>query len=213
MTRRQRLSEQLRGVHSGLLAFCLVLVLAGVVLPSAKSENAFEAARVTPSQPIQLIVPSIKLRSKIIPIEVDQNGTLDPPEDVDLVGWWKRSAKPGAAKGQTVLTGHTVHSGGGVMDKLGKIDKGSRVQVKTGKATLNYKVTKVKTYTTAQVAKYAQTLFAQDRERGRLVLVTCTDWENGVYQSNIIVFADPDGVDKSSEKKDQQDEPVRAKAA
>src|SRR3546814_5826556 len=99
------------------------------------------------------------------------------------------------------------------MDKLGKIDKGSRVQVKTGKATLNYKVSKVKTYTTAQVAKYAQTLFAQDRERGRLVLVTCTDWENGVYQSNIIVFADPDCVDKSSEKKDQKDAQFRAKAA
>lgn len=190
---RQRLGEHLRGVHSGFLAFCLVLVLAGLVLPSASLGPAPGSFDVTASAPVQLIVPSIKLKSNVIPIEVDKNGTLDPPADVHIVGWWKRSAKPGAGKGQTVITGHTVHSGGGVMNKVGTLEPGARVQVRTGEATLNYKVTAVKVYSRKQVVKYADALFGQGEERGRLVLITCTDWKDGVYQSNVIVFADPDG--------------------
>jgi len=88
----------------------------------------------SPATPVKLIIPSQKLRAAIRPIEVNSSNVLDPPSNVREVGWWSRSVRPGADHGQTVLTGHTVHDGGGVMDHLGKLHAGDvvRVVVETG---------------------------------------------------------------------------------
>ena len=127
----------------------------------------------------------------MIDIEVDPDGVLSPPSDVSEVGFWQRSAVPGALEGQTVITGHTVHTGGGVMNELGELGKGDDVRVRFDGEFTSYEVTEVETLTRAEVAEQAYDLFAQDREEGRLVLVTCTDWDGSVYQSNIIVYAEP----------------------
>ena len=127
-------------------------------------------------------------------IEIDPDGVLNPPADVSVVGWWKRSAKPGAATGQTLITGHTVHTGGGVMNKLGDLKAGDLIQVQTKAGTVDYRATRVTVFTKAQLAKHAKALFGQNRKKNRLVLVTCTGWTGYDYTSNIIVFADPLGV-------------------
>jgi LPXTG-site transpeptidase (sortase) family protein len=137
-----------------------------------------------------LYVPSIDLLAPIVNIELDQDAVLSPPADPDIVGWWQRSAEPGAHRGQTVMTGHTVHSGGGVMNKLGDLVKGDVVRVRDEGRVIEYRVTDVATLSRAEVAENAQMLFGQDREKGRLVLVTCTDWVDGVYLSNIIVVGE-----------------------
>jgi LPXTG-site transpeptidase (sortase) family protein len=137
-----------------------------------------------------LYVPSIDLLAPIVKIELDQDAVLSPPADPDIVGWWQRSAEPGARRGQTVMTGHTVHSGGGVMNKLGDLVKGDVVRVRDEGRVIEYRVTDVATLSRAEVAENAQMLFGQDREKGRLVLVTCTDWVDGVYLSNIIVVGE-----------------------
>jgi hypothetical protein len=41
-----------------------------------------------------------------------------------------------------------------------------------------------------QVAQRAEELFDQSVP-GRLVIVTCTDWDGEVWRSNIITIADP----------------------
>jgi LPXTG-site transpeptidase (sortase) family protein len=137
-----------------------------------------------------LYVPSIDLLAPIVKIELDQDAVLSPPADPDIVGWWQRSAEPGARRGQTVMTGHTVHSGGGVMNKLGDLVKGDVVRVRDEGRVIEYRVTDVATLSRDEVAENAQMLFGQDREQGRLVLVTCTDWVDGVYLSNIIVVGE-----------------------
>jgi LPXTG-site transpeptidase (sortase) family protein len=137
-----------------------------------------------------LYVPSIDLLAPIVKIELDQDAVLSPPADPDIVGWWQRSAEPGARRGQTVMTGHTVHSGGGVMNKLGDLVKGDVVRVRDEGRVIEYRVTDVATLSRDEVAENAQMLFGQDREKGRLVLVTCTDWVDGVYLSNIIVVGE-----------------------
>ena len=96
---------------------------------------------------MRLVVPALKIRAPIKPIEVNDRQVLDPPRNPRDVGWWKRSARPGATQGQTVLTGHTVHTGGGVMDRLGKLRKGQNVKVVTRKGTMVYRTTKVVTWT------------------------------------------------------------------
>jgi hypothetical protein len=48
----------------------------------------------------------------------------------------------------------------------------------------------VTTYRKASLAKRAAQLFDQG-VRGRLVLVTCEDWNGAVYLSNVVVVALP----------------------
>src|SRR5690348_4823575 len=121
------------------------MVIAGFAIPSpglsaAGPDTGYGQGRyhalAHPSVPTLLIVPSISLRSPIVPIGVDAAGVLTPPADVSEVGWWRGSAKPGALTGQTLITGHTVHTGGGVMNRLGDLRPGAVVQVKDRKSVV-----------------------------------------------------------------------------
>jgi LPXTG-site transpeptidase (sortase) family protein len=138
-----------------------------------------------------LIVPTIGLAAPIIDIALDPDGVLTPPADYTVVGHWEDSAEPGATTGQTVVTGHTVHTGGGVMNRLADVADGDPLQIRSDGVLVDYRVRKVVTLSKEQVAERAETLFGQDRGRGRLVLVTCTDWDGADYASNVVVFADP----------------------
>lgn len=191
--------DRLGGLSTRLFVLFLAMVIAGFVIPSpgiAGGDQPGTAYRslAAPSKPVRLIVPEIGLKAPIVPIEIASDGVLTPPSDVHEVGWWKRSAKPGATSGQTLITGHTVHTGGGVMNELGDLRPGSLIEVQTPRGTVDYRATKVFVYTKAEVAQHAQELFSQKRKRIRLVLVTCTGWTGHDYTSNIIVFADQLGV-------------------
>ena len=144
--------------------------------------------------PTRLVVPALGVRAPITPIEVSPSGVLDPPEDVDVVGWWKRSMRPGATRGQTVLTGHTVHTGGGVLDDLGDLRPGQVVRVVTPRGAMVYRTTRVVTLSKAELAARSKDLFGQERNRTRLVLITCTDWNGSDFESNVVAFARPLGV-------------------
>lgn len=143
--------------------------------------------------PHRLVVPSLDIRAPLDPIEVTPEGVLTPPDDGDVVGWWQRSAHPGSRQGQTVVTGHTFQSGPAAMNRLGTVDKGAVVRVHDDGVVVSYRVRRTVKYSVAEVAERAYDLFAQDRGDGRLVMVTCTDYVDGDYQSNVIVFAEPVG--------------------
>lgn len=181
-------------IMTWLMILAVLLMVVGLVVPAGPLPDS--EAEETPAYVLSpgrdaLLVPSIKLEAPIVPIELDQAGVLSPPADTDIVGWWKRSAQPGANKGQTVVTGHTVHAGGGVMNRLGDVGPGDVVKIRDEGRLISYRVTKAFVYSKAELAANANDLFAQDRRKGRLVLVTCTDWVKGDYLSNIIVFATP----------------------
>jgi LPXTG-site transpeptidase (sortase) family protein len=186
------------GTYSSvLLGICAFIAGAGFLMPSpeepAKAAPGF-APMAAPAAPVRLVVPSLKIRAPILPIEINEQQVLDPPRNPRDVGWWKRSAQPGAEKGQTVLTGHTVHTGGGVMDRLGKLRRGQVVRVVTPKGTMVYRATRVVTWSKAELAEHAVDIFAQERKDTRLVLITCTGWTGSSYTGNIVVFAQPLGV-------------------
>jgi hypothetical protein len=46
-------------------------------------------------------------------------------------------------------------------------------------------------YSRAELADNSRKLFGQDTGSGRLVLVTCTDWNGASYDNNVVVFARP----------------------
>jgi LPXTG-site transpeptidase (sortase) family protein len=197
-----RAGDRVGGLSKRIFVLILAMVIAGFAIPSPGvgtpgpgfKEHSQYHPLARPATPEQLIVPSIDLRAPVLPIEVHSNGTLYPPSDYHEVGWWTGSAKPGATSGQTLITGHTVHTGGGVMDRLGGLRPGDLIKVRTKIGTVEYLATKIFVYTKAQLAKHRQDLFGQDRKDYRLVLVTCTGWTGTEYTSNIIVFASELGV-------------------
>jgi len=184
------------GSLPGAILVILVAVAAYAFLVPSKADSApsgFQPLS-APATPVRLVVPSLKIRAPILPIEVNDQQILDPPRNPRDVGWWQRSARPGAQKGQTVLTGHTVHTGGGVMDRLHKLHRGKLVKVVTPKGTMQYRTTRVVTWTKDQLAERAVAIFAQKRANPRLVLITCSGWTGSDYTSNVVVFAKPLGV-------------------
>lgn len=188
--------QQPRSLPAIVAGVALVLLAVGLLWPSIPGiGGSDDSDRPTISLPNAasadlLQIPSIELDAPIDPIEIDPKGVLTPPDDIDRVGWWQRSAEPGATRGQTVITGHTVRAGGGVMNQLKKVEKGAEVLVHADGEVAKYAVVGIKKLSQAQVSARAEALFGQDRKDGRLVLVTCEDWVNGVYQSNVIVFAE-----------------------
>jgi LPXTG-site transpeptidase (sortase) family protein len=185
----------------------LAMVIVGFVIPSpgiatnprTETGKPLYLPLAKPSNPELLIIPDIHVRAPVVPIDISSNSVLSPPDVVKEVGWWRRSAKPGSPTGQTLLTGHTVHNGGGSMDRLGEVRPGALIQIRTPRGTIDYEATKVFVYTKKKVAEHADELFSQKRARNRLVLVTCTGWTGHDYTSNIIVFADPLGVRQAPE--------------
>ncbi len=157
-----------------------------------ESDSVQEDAPDTTDQgPDEILVPSIDIEAPLVPIELASDGVLTPPADTDVVGWWDGSAEPGSGEGQTVVTGHTVSTGGGVMNELPKVDVGAVVQVRDEGTVYDYRVTGVFKLTKEQVAAAADQLFGQGSQGGKLVLVTCTDYHDGDYDSNVIVWAEP----------------------
>ena len=180
---------------SALIGVSLVMVAAGLLLPSSDATpSSGYHSMAAPARPVRLVVPALKIRAPILPIEVDAQQVLDPPRNPRDVGWWQRSARPGSKLGQTVLTGHTVHTGGGVMDDLAKLHKGQVVRVVTPKGTMTYRTTKVITWSKAELTRHAVDIFAQKRSDVRLVMITCSGWTGSYYTSNVVVFAKPLGV-------------------
>jgi sortase (surface protein transpeptidase) len=193
-------NDSARSAASGIAPLVLVaaaLVAVGLVMPSGHAGNGrHERARPVVAlaaigAPDRLVVPSVGIDAPVVPIETSTDGVLAPPADVDTAGWWQRSAEPGARAGQVLVTGHTVHDGDGSMDAMGGVTAGDRVRLRSGGQTALYRATAVAEYSRAEVADQARKLFGQDRGHGRLVLVTCADWNGEDYESNIIIFADP----------------------
>ena len=190
---------RLGGFVVGLIVLCGAMVGVGLLLPAGSAETAGYHSMAAPARPVRLVIPALRIRAPIEPIQVDQ-GVLDPPHNPRDVGWWRQSARPGATHGQTVLTGHTVHTGGGVMDHLGRLHKGQLVKVVTRKGTMVYRTTQVVTWSKPELAKRSVELFGQQRKDERLVLITCTGWTGKEYTSNVVVFAEPLGVPDAKKK-------------
>ena len=139
--------------------------------------------------PVRLVVPRLGVNAPVIGISAT-NGVLLPPGDPQTLGWWSGGARPGAVYGGALITGHTVHTGGGAFDDLDTLDAGDTVRVATPDGVLRYVVSGVATYRKATLAADAERIFSQSVP-GRLVLVTCEDWNGEIYLSNAVVFAAP----------------------
>jgi LPXTG-site transpeptidase (sortase) family protein len=134
-------------------------------------------------------IPALDITAPVVPVRAPGR-TLVPPRDPSRLGWWVDGARPGAARGSALIAGHTVHTGGGALDDLEELRKGDAVAVRTDRGTVHYVVDRVRVYGKGRIADDATRLFSQDVP-GRLVLVTCEDWDGERYLSNVVVTASP----------------------
>jgi len=141
--------------------------------------------------PYRLVVPALDIDAPVVSIAMSRDRVLDPPANPRDVGWWNGSAEPGAASGQTVVTGHTVHTGGGQLDHLGSMRPGTEIELSTPQGQASYVATKVFSLAKPEVAARTTELFGQARQHNRLVLVTCGDWTGSEYLTNVFVLAKP----------------------
>ncbi len=142
-----------------------------------------------PGAPREVVVRRLGVAAPVLPIKAP-GGTLIPPGDPQELGWWAAGARPGERRGSVLVTGHTVHDGGGALDDLETLRRGDAVRVRTDRGWLRYAVRTVRVYDKGSVARDAGRLFSQDVP-GRLVLVTCEDWDGERYLSNVVVTAVP----------------------
>lgn len=140
-----------------------------------------------PGRPDRITLPTLGISAPVLSIRA-QGGSLIPPKDPRQVGWWSDGAQPGARKGSAVITGHTVHSGGGAFDDIDMLRPGATIVVNTSRGALKYEVTKITTYRKQALARHAAKVFDQSVP-GRLVLITCEDWDGTAYLSNAVIFA------------------------
>ncbi|WP_432948066.1 class F sortase [Kribbella sp. CA-253562] len=160
------------------------------VAPGTNAKPSSQRPKVVPARPgrpSRISVDQLGITAPVVPISAD-GGELTPPSNPSTVGWWSQGAQPGAERGSAVITGHTVHDGGGAFDDLEQVLPGSVVTVTTSRGALRYQVTSVTTYRKRTLAAAAGKLFDQG-VAGRLVLVTCEDWNGEVYLSNVVVVA------------------------
>jgi LPXTG-site transpeptidase (sortase) family protein len=142
-----------------------------------------------PGAPRLVRIPVLAVSAPVVPVQAPGR-TLVPPSDPQRLGWWADGARPGAARGSALITGHTVHTGGGALDDLEDLGRGDAVVVRTDRGVVRYAVDRVRVYSKGRIARDAAALFSQ-QVPGRLVLITCEDWDGVRYLSNVVVTATP----------------------
>jgi LPXTG-site transpeptidase (sortase) family protein len=156
----------------------------------ANEGGPFDGIRLrSAGKPLEVSVPRLHVDSPVVPIS-GQSGSLLPPSDPQQLGWWKEGKAVGSQYGTAVVTGHTVHTGGGALDHLDKLVTGDSVRVRTDAGWIKYVVQRTRIYSTEQLARDADKIFRPDGI-GRLVLITCDDWNGSIYLSNAVVIATP----------------------
>ena len=156
-----------------------------------KGARPTKSARKGLDGPYTLLIPRIGVNARVVPIQTDAQRVLNPPKDPSVAGWWSDGATPGSRRGSAVLVGHTVrNSGGGVFDDVGDLDRGDAIEVEGSDSALGYRVKSVEVLSKDEVARQAEEIFAQSGA-GRLVIITCDDWDGTAWRSNIVTVATP----------------------
>ncbi|MER8002729.1 sortase [Streptomyces sp. NPDC095613] len=181
--------------------------------PSSASAPAAEPRPVRVADagaaPVRLRIPVLRLTADVLPLGLDENGSLDAPgfRDAMKVGWYALGPRPGEP-GPAVLVGHRdapanpgtvpVRNGrdnirNAVFAKLGRLRPGDLVEAERGDGRrLPFRVTAVDTYRTGD--------FPTARVYGpvpdpQLRLITCGGLidAHGHWDSNVVVSAVREG--------------------
>lgn len=159
-----------------------------------KGEVRKSGKRTAGALPLSITVPSINKTFPIAPIQLSAGNVLEPPVDPEVVGWWSKSARPGAPSGQGVFTGHSTRDDAetSALNRLATLSLEDVIIIKTAKGDRTYKVSRIEKIKRTDVSSKSVEFFSQKTdEAGRIVLITCDDFNGEDWVNNVMVFANP----------------------
>ena len=165
--------------------------------PELREVEASEARRVgsvVPRAPGAVRLPGSDLLD-VVEVGTREDGLLDVPPDVDVLGWWEGGSRIGDPFGSVLLAGHvdSEDEGLGPSARLLTVERGDRVEVRAGGRTLSYAVDSRRFVPLDDLASYPRVLSADGP--ARLTLVTCAPPflpGRGGYQNLAVVTALPE---------------------
>jgi hypothetical protein len=169
------------------------LVARPAPIPAPSGRTVLPASLPTVQQaarPVWLSVPAIAVRTRLVDLGLNKNGTLQVPASTAVAGWFTGSPRPGMV-GSAVIAGHVDSRAGlGIFFWLRTLRPGERVYVGRADGTMAvFTVTAVRTYPKDRFPTAAVYGSVPDAE---LRLITCGgvfDRSLGSYLSNVVVFA------------------------
>ena len=140
--------------------------------------------------PVGLVIPAIGVNTRLTPLGITSNDTLQVPASAAIAGWFTGGPRPGAV-GAAIIAGHIdSYSGPGVFFRLRDLHRGQGIDVtRTNGSVARFKIIAVRTY--------AKNRFPTAKVYGpvpdpELRLITCGgqfDYATGSYLSNVVVYA------------------------
>jgi hypothetical protein len=170
-----------------------------VPAPPKASGSGFTAARgpvLARSLPISISIPAIGVRSTLLYVGLNPDGTIqvpplnDPPL-TNEAAWYKYSPTPGQL-GPSIIEGHvdSLRAGPSVFFRLGALKPGDLVYVTLADGHVAvFKITGVRLYLKSQFP--TSTVYG-NTDYAALRLITCGggfDEQSHHYRSNIVAFA------------------------
>ncbi|GAB2964684.1 class F sortase [Nonomuraea fastidiosa] len=145
-----------------------------------------------PSTPVRIVIKRLGVNAPIKSVGLRKNGTIEvpPPDNPNLVGWYRNMSTPGEA-GPAVLLGHVdTRTRPAVFARLKEIRNGDTIEVKRQDKT-------TAVFTVGGVEQANKKTFPTQRVYGgqqnaQLHLITCSgtyDRTTGHYTDNLIVYA------------------------
>jgi hypothetical protein len=159
--------------------------------PIVRPATAGRAATVPQAaRPTWLSIPSIGVRTSLINLGENKDGTLQVPTTTTVAGWFTGGPRPGTV-GSAIIAGHVdSKTGPGIFFWLRALHRGDRIYVGRADGTMAV-------FTVTSVRKFAKDTFPTSAVYGpvpdpELRLITCGgvfDRARGSYLSNVVVFA------------------------
>jgi sortase (surface protein transpeptidase) len=158
-------------------------------LPS-RALQAAPGARAPRGAPAMLTIPAIDVRTRLVRLGLNPDGSLEVPADFSVAGWYELGPRPGE-QGAAVVVGHVdSKQGPAVFYRLGGLAPGALVSVGWANGSeVSFHVYAVREY--AKAAFPASLVYGKT-PAPELRLVTCGgpfDRQTGHYVDNLVVFA------------------------
>ncbi|MFC9625098.1 class F sortase [Streptomyces sp. NPDC056930] len=144
------------------------------------------------SVPTRLQIPSLAVKAPFTGLSIGADGRLNPPppNDSNLVGWFKGGVTPGE-RGAAIVAGHVdTTTGPAVFLQLQFLKPGSTVDITRADGSVaTFKVDSVETFSKA---KFPDKRVYSDTSSAQLRLITCGGPYNRKakhYEDNVVAFA------------------------
>jgi len=151
-------------------------------------------AAIEPIPPTRVAIDKLGINAPVDAVGVYEDGSVEIPEDVARVGWYRFGSDPAQGQGSTVIVGHRdgFDQGRGAFYSISALDVGDRVSIELSDGGLrNYEV--VAREVIAKEILPTSDLFAEDGAE-RLTLISCIgyfDRGGDGYRENVVVTAVP----------------------